>query len=191
MKENKFPKIKKSIQDFFEDEDGSITRGKALTIGGMVIVLGLLLADTAYAAHRTHSTHRTHSSHRTSNGTHGSHNTHYTHSTHSNTHNNHATHGSHDSHSSHVSYTSRSNYGSTPTSTGRDWPKLSQVESIASPAKLNTQNLSQFSNPLEKSLPVEVASPNTAIDTPQTDVTDAANVMQTPPDTPQFTIYED
>lgn len=61
MEEKKFPKISKSIQDFFEDEDGSITRNKALLMGGMILVLGMLFSDEVYAAHRTHSTHRTHS----------------------------------------------------------------------------------------------------------------------------------
>ena len=42
MEEKKFPKISKSIQDFFEDEDGSITRNKALLMGGMILVLGML-----------------------------------------------------------------------------------------------------------------------------------------------------
>ena len=56
MEEKKFPKISKSIQDFFEDEDGSITRNKALLMGGMILVLGMLFSDEVYAAHRTHST---------------------------------------------------------------------------------------------------------------------------------------
>ena len=43
MMNDKFPKIQKSIQDFFDDEDGSITRNKMLMIGGMVILLGILL----------------------------------------------------------------------------------------------------------------------------------------------------
>lgn len=45
MEEKKFPKISKSIQDFFEDEDGSITRNKALLMGGMILVLGMLFSD--------------------------------------------------------------------------------------------------------------------------------------------------
>lgn len=53
MEEKKFPKISKSIQDFFEDEDGSITRNKALLMGGMILVLGMLFSDEVYAAHRT------------------------------------------------------------------------------------------------------------------------------------------
>ena len=56
MEEKKFPKISKSIQDFFEDEDGSITRNKALLMAGMILVLGMLFSDEVYAAHRTHST---------------------------------------------------------------------------------------------------------------------------------------
>ena len=45
MEDKKFPKISKSIQDFFEDEDGSITRNKALLMGGMILVLGMLGAS--------------------------------------------------------------------------------------------------------------------------------------------------
>lgn len=164
MKEDKFPKIQKSIQDFFEDEDGSITRGKALTIGGMVIVLGLLLADTAYA-----------------------------------------THGSHDSHASHVSYTNASNYGSTPTSTGRDWPSLSDMQSIDEPVlpkvsqsgmntisdAMNSHNIEIQDTPVDVTPPA-VGTPNTAADTPsagsQINTTDT---MQVPPDTPEFTVIED
>ena len=176
MKEDKFPKIKKSIQDFFEDEDGSITRGKALTIGGMVIVLGILLSETAYATHRTHSTHRTH------NVTHGSHTTH---STHYNTHSNHATQGSHDSHSSHVSYTSASNYGSTPTSTGKDWPNLSAVQSIDSPviADVSQNGMGKILDTIT-SQGVDIT--HTAVTTPNT-----SDIMQIPPDTPTLTVIED
>ncbi len=50
---DKFPSIKKSIMDFYHDEDGSITRNKALMIGGMMLVLGILMADDIYAVHRS------------------------------------------------------------------------------------------------------------------------------------------
>ena len=168
--EDKFPKIKKSIQDFFEDEDGSITRNKVLAIGGMVIILGMLLAEQVYAAHRTHYTHRTHSSHRTSNK-HGSHSSHYTsHSTHSD----HYTHGSHSSHTSHVSYTDSKNYGSTSTSTGAAWPELSDIQSVETP---------QTSNIVTE----EISAVLNAINTPQISQLEQAVDIQTPPKTPELT----
>ncbi len=163
---DKFPKIKKSISDFFEDDDGSITRNKVLMIGGMILVLGLLLGEEIYAAHRTHSTHRTHSSHRTSNSKHGSHSTHY--SSHS-THSDHYTHGSHSSHASHVSYTESSNYGSTRTSTGRAWPELSDIQSVETPTLTDitiNDNLQVFS---EDIIPDGLSED-----------------IQTPPETPEF-----
>ena len=92
---DKFPELKRSIDDFLEDEEGSITRKKALMLGSMILVFGLAMAQDVYATHRTHYTHRTHSTHRTSNH-HGSHSSHS--SSHSN-HDNHYTHGSHSSHS--------------------------------------------------------------------------------------------
>lgn len=169
--DDKFPKIKKSIQDFFEDEDGSITRNKVLAIGGMVLILGMLLADQVYAAHRTHYTHRTHSTHKTSNK-HGSHSSHYTsHSTHSD----HYTHGSHSSHTSHVSYTDSTNYGSTSTSTGADWPKLSDIQSVEVPSS-STAILTE-----------KVSSVLNAINTPQISQLEQAIDIQTPPKTPKLT----
>lgn len=164
--EDKFPKIKKSIQDFFDDQDGSITRNKVLMIGGMVMVLSMLIADDVYAAHRTHYTHRTHSTHRSSNGVHGSHSNHY--SSHS-THNNHATHNSHDSHTSHVSYSeSGPNYGATSTQSGRDWPSLSKMQSIETPKEVSIPEISTALNS------VTVDLPDTNIET------------QIPPNTPQI-----
>lgn len=176
---DKFPKIKKSIQDFFEDEDGSITRSKVLMIGGMVIILGMLLSDEVYAAHRTHYTHRTHSTHRTSNNKHGSHSSHSTsHSTHSD----HYTHGSHSSHASHVSYTDSSNYGSTNTSTGRAWPKLADVQSFEAPVSTN----------IATSAETEITTLLNAISNPEAGVQipsigDVEATIQVPPDTPKFT----
>lgn len=176
---DKFPKIKKSIQDFFDDEDGSITRNKVLVIGGMVIILGMLLSDEVYAAHRTHYTHRTHSSHRTSNNKHGSHSSHS--SSHS-THSDHYTHSSHSSHTSHISYTENSNYGSTNTSSGRDWPALSDIQSIEVPSSANiaTSAASEITALLNT-----ISNPETGTQIPQ--IGEAEAKIQTPPDTPQFT----
>lgn len=176
---DKFPKIKKSIQDFFEDEDGSITRSKVLMIGGMVIILGMLLSDEVYAAHRTHYTHRTHSTHRTSNNKHGSHSSHS--SSHS-THSDHYTHGSHSSHASHVSYTDSSNYGSTNTSTGRAWPKLADVQSFESPVSTNIATSAEAEI---TTLLNAISNPETGVQIPK--IGDVEATIQTPPDTPKFT----
>ena len=176
---DKFPKIKKSICDFFEDDDGSITRNKVLMIGGMVLVLGVLLGEEIYAAHRTHYTHRTHSSHRTSNSKHGSHSTHYTsHSTHSN----HYTHGSHSSHASHVSYTESSNYGSTNTSTGRAWPELSDIQSVDIPTATTMPALAES---LEM-LPIIDSIKNPSVSGAEATMLDTKPNIQEPPQTPQF-----
>lgn len=182
MYEDKFPKIKKSIQDFFDDEDGSITRNKVLMIGGMVIILGVLLGDEVYAAHRTHYTHRTHSTHRTSNNKHGSHSTHSSHYTSHSTHSDHYTHGSHSSHASHVSYTDSSNYGSTNTSSGRDWPALSDVQTFKTPASANIASSTQ---PEITSLLNSISTPEASGQLPQLGENEVNT--QTPPDTPQFT----
>lgn len=176
---DKFPKIKKSIQDFFEDEDGSITRSKVLMIGGMVIILGALLGDEVYAAHRTHYTHRTHSSHRTSNNKHGSHSSH---SSSQSTHSDHNTHGPHSNHASHVSYTDSSNYGSTNTSSGRDWPALSDIQSVETPS---SANIATSAAPEITALLNTISNPETGAQIPQ--IGEAGAKIQIPPDTPQFT----
>lgn len=172
----KFPKIKKSIKDFLNDEDGSITRNKVLMIGGMVLILGMLFSDEVFAAHRSHSSHRTHTSHRTSNAQHGSHNSHgSSHSTHS-THTNHATHGSHSSHASHVSYTEANNYGSTATMSGRAWPSLSDIQSIEAPAPASADITAMIGG---------ISVPESGSYLPQ--VHDGVPEMQSPPDTPKLT----
>lgn len=174
--ENNFPKIKKSIQDFFEDEDGSITRNKVLMIGGMVLVLGILLSEDVFAAHRSHSTHRSHSSHRSSNSKHGSHSSHS--SSHS-THSNHATHGTHSSHASHISYTESKNYGSTTTKSGEAWPSLNSIQSIETPAAANIVD-------------TKFASVLNSINTPESGsellkIGEEISDIQMPPNTPDLT----
>ena len=175
---DKFPKIKKSISDFFEDEDGSITRNKVLAIGGMVIILGILLSDEFFAAHRSHYTHRTHSSHRSSNSTHGSHSSHSSHYSSHGSHSDHYTHGSHSSHASHVSYTEAPNYGSTNTSTGVSWPELSDIQSVGTPISTNVVS------PELTTVLNAISSPEASIRIQQ--IEQAIEDMQTPPDTPQF-----
>lgn len=85
-----FPTITRNIQDFIEDEEGSIPANGLLMLGAMIIVLGAFAVPDAYAAHRSHSSHKSHSSHSSSAS-------------------GHSNHASHESHSSHASHTSHSN----------------------------------------------------------------------------------
>lgn len=79
MAEIKFPHIEKSIEDFLYSEEGNIPISKVLTIGSMMLILGIVLADAdAFAAHRSHSSHQSHSSHSSGGGGGG----HYSHSSH-------------------------------------------------------------------------------------------------------------
>ena len=113
-KENRFPKIKKSIRDFIDDEDGSITRSKLISVGSMVLLMTIFAGIEAYAAHSSHKSHSSHSSHSSSSSgnAHGSHSSHESHSSHvssSSTHSNHSNHASHSSHSSHANTATHSN----------------------------------------------------------------------------------
>ena len=151
---DKFPELKRSIDDFLEDEEGSITRKKALMLGSMILVFGLAMAQDVYATHRTHYTHRTHSTHRTSNH--------------------------HGSHTSHVSYSDSSNYGSTTTRSGRDWPDLSSVQTIKTPELPTKESVAGITSlQLEQ---VNSLNHQTPADTTGTDVD--SSIMQLPPDTP-------
>ncbi|WP_320932325.1 His-Xaa-Ser repeat protein HxsA3, partial [Hungatella effluvii] len=49
MADFKFPHIQDSITNFLYDEEGNIPRNKVLTIGAMMIVLGILMSDEAFA----------------------------------------------------------------------------------------------------------------------------------------------
>lgn len=75
-----FPHVEKKIEDFLYDEEGNIPVGKVLTIGSMILILGLLMADDAFAAHRSHSSHSSHSSHQS--GYSGGHSSHVSHASH-------------------------------------------------------------------------------------------------------------
>ena len=66
-----FPQVKRSIQDFLYEEEGNIPRNKMLTVGTMVLLMSILFASDAFAAHRSHSSHRS-----GSHSSHGSHNSH-------------------------------------------------------------------------------------------------------------------
>lgn len=130
----KFPSIKREIANLIEDQEGNITRGKMLSIGSMVILLGILLSTDIFAGHSSHfshSSHKSHSStsyhrshvshtshssysHSNSHSSHASHsNTHSSHASHTNTHSSHASHANtHSSHASHASNAGQSYYAS-------------------------------------------------------------------------------
>lgn len=88
MNNNIFPTVKKSITNFLYEEEANISRSKMLTLGSMMVLVGVLLINSdVFAGHRSHSSHASHGSH--SSGS-------YTPSTH-------YSHESHVSHASHVS----------------------------------------------------------------------------------------
>ena len=80
MAELSFPHVEQKIEDLLYDEEGNIPVGKVLTIGSMILILGLLMADDAFAAHRSHSSHSSHSSHQS--GYSGGHSSHTSHASH-------------------------------------------------------------------------------------------------------------
>ena len=88
----KFPHIHKSIDDFLSDEEGNIPMNKVLTIGSMIMILGILFAEDVFSAHSSHRSHSSHSSHSSGGGGYG--------------------HSSHVSHTSHQSGVSDGNYSS-------------------------------------------------------------------------------
>ena len=109
------PHLQKAIYDFIEDQEGNVPRHMVLSIGSMMLILGMILTQNAYAAHRSHSSHsshRSHSSHSShSNSGHGSHSSHSSHSSHE-SHSNHSNHASHsNTHSSHSN--THSSHGNT------------------------------------------------------------------------------
>ena len=143
-KNKKFPGIKKSIQDFIDDEDGSITRSKLVTVGSMVLLMTIFAGIEARAAHGSHKSHSSHSStsYVRNHGSHESHESHSSHTssadhsshsstTHSNhsssTHSNHGSsvHGNHSSHNDHASHVSSVN--------NVTLPKESDVPGIETP----------------------------------------------------------
>ena len=128
MAESIFPHIKKSIEDFMYDEEGNIPRSKVLSIGSMLLVLGLLLGDDAFAAHRSHSSHSPHSSHNSgsNSSSHGSHVSHQSHVSHSSAANTHASHSS--AISDHASHASHSNAA----------PSAAGLEAIKTPDSTDT-----------------------------------------------------
>ena len=86
MNNDLFPKVKKSINDLIDDEEGNIPRSKLVVIGSTIMLMGMIMGIDVYATHRSHSSHTSHSStsyhrshvsHTSARGGHGSHgNTH-------------------------------------------------------------------------------------------------------------------
>ncbi len=87
-----FPTIKKSIEDLINDEEGNIPRGKLITIGSTLMLMGMIMGIDVYA---THGSHKSHSSHSSTSYVRSHSSTSYVRS--------HSSHGSHTSHASHAS----------------------------------------------------------------------------------------
>lgn len=94
-----FPHIKRKLDDFFYDEEGSIPINKVLTIGSMIMIMGLVLSDEAFAGHRSHSSHSSHSSH--GSGMYGNHRSHVSHTSHTSARYDYSSGSSNQTHSSH------------------------------------------------------------------------------------------
>lgn len=103
MSNELFPKVKKSINDLIDDEEGNIPRSKLVVIGSTIMLMGMIMGIDVYATHRSHTSHSSHSStsyhrshvsHTSARGG-GSHSNHSSHSSHSNTHSSHSSHSSH------------------------------------------------------------------------------------------------
>lgn len=80
--EPKFPKIKKKLENFLKDEEGTILRSKAAIVGpvavGTVLLMSKEMTMTAEANFVSHASHRSHSS-----GVTGNHVNHVSHVNHS------------------------------------------------------------------------------------------------------------
>ena len=105
-KENRFPKVVKSIENYLTDEEGNITRNKIVTVGSLAIILSMIYSMDVLARHGSHKSHSSHSSHSST--------------SYIRTHTNHVSHSDHHSHSSHTSSTSNhsSNYSAVKNSGG-------------------------------------------------------------------------
>lgn len=140
-----FPHIKKSVETFLHDQEGNIPRNKVLTVGSMLLILGIIMADDALAAHRSHSSHSSHSSHRSGSGGHVSHESHSSHVS-GESHGNHSNHSSHSS-SSHSNAVPHSNVAphsnaAPHSSHSNTAPALSELNAIRTPADETALNLS-------------------------------------------------
>lgn len=113
--------IKSSIEDFLYDEEGNITRNRVLTVGSMMLLMGLVFASDVFATHSSHRSHSSHSSHSSGSGGHSSHSSHESHSSHS----------SGSTHSSHSSSSGSGDYGTRSTPVQED--PLPTVGSLKTP----------------------------------------------------------
>lgn len=134
MNDDLFPKIKKSIENLIEDEEGNIPGKKLLFLGTMALILGSMFSVDVFAKHKSHSSHSSHSSGKRS----------Y-----------HSSHSSHTSHQSHTSATTHSNHSSSANSnagsgsgTGSNSPiptsSVANVASITSNTSEQSFNIPQF-----------------------------------------------
>lgn len=82
MSKFEFPHVQKTVDDFLSDEEGNIPMSKVLTIGSMIMILGILFAEDVFAEHSSHRSHSSHSSHSSGGGGYG-HSSHVSHSSHS------------------------------------------------------------------------------------------------------------
>lgn len=92
----KFEKLHDSITQFLFEEEGNITRNKVLVMGSMMILMGIIFVQEAFAghsSHRSHSSHSSHKSHSSGRGGHSSHSSHVSHTSHTSS----STHSSHSS----------------------------------------------------------------------------------------------
>ena len=122
-----FPKVQKTIEDFFNDEDGNITRSQMVTIGALVLVMSIMSAMDTYAKHASHKSHSSHGS------------TAYI-RTHTN-HNSHSDHGSHSSHSSHTSHSNTASHSNSIYSSEGDvtyGPNVSSIPGISANTQPNS-----------------------------------------------------
>ena len=79
MNDELFPQVKKGIDAFLQDEEGNIPRSKILTVGSLMMLMGIIYGQNIYAAHQSHSSH---SSHVSGSGSHSSHESHQSHQSH-------------------------------------------------------------------------------------------------------------
>lgn len=164
-----FPHIKKSIENFVNEEEGNIPRNKILTIGSMMLVLSILLASDAFAAHSSHRSHSSHSSHSS-------------HRSHSNS--GHYSHYSHSSHSSHVSSSTHSNHSShsNTSHSNSSYSSGSSVTKSTTPAHSNAAPTKDFLNDIKA--PAADVSLDTSV-IPELSVAAVGSVPATTPVVPR------
>lgn len=150
-----FPTVKKSIESFIEDEEGSIPASKLAAIGSAIILLSLMIDSTLFAKHSSHRSHSSHSSHSSGSG---------------------GYHGSHVSHSSHSSHASYSTHSSVAPSNGggeaTPTPAPAPTPAPQAPAgpTLPTANSLQTVNPdvVAQGAAIKLPKPHLGIEVPAT-----------------------